>query len=708
MGCRPSKHKVEPAILNASKSQVLSPKPTKKKKRSTQKGSTNSIPPEQVSTQPRPPPTLSPPPAPPPQPLEIIPEKYLLSTAPDFSVPYNVVSHVWGKVSPQQHHRSNRLNLLVSSPEKLDRITALADATKMPLWVDFFSIDQTNPSDKCHQIGIMRDIYSKAVKTYVCLTCPEKIKLDELVGVDFERAATCRAGKKYDGEDCAEIRNRVQKFSDALSVYNSRIWTLQEAILSRNLYYTCCCLSGSCSRTVVSRSSILTAIETVAQFYACNAPHEMITAQLKQYREDVGVILGVLEQTEPEFKKKLVQFMLSRGCSQIQDYYFGVQAVAGFTQQFDYTTRVDVVVNWLAAYTFPLLQFDCIAALSNNRNWFTPVGLNLQGRTMQEVFRITANMNLEPTVCDIHANGVDLVCYNTSIASFKGLGPPMAATTWMEVLDFAYMFGTLQFKPSDNLAGKQNNTDRMHVAVSQVLILIAVETGLLEEEPNVFLINKVFDYLDRGARRYGYFGFCDELQRRKMDISIAARNMRKQATMAAAGGTVIRQSLLEAFPRETALCELLTVVLWAMRMSEDGWYNPFPSFLWKFLSESLAFACSSAGLALAIQMDGSITASIPSDYSPKPLYAMKLGVVSGGSVFCLVTDKNPAHDSELICLGGRWFLSTTSVDKETRVCLVNRLTPVIGVFSDASAYSPIMGIQVSQITDYESLVIIKQ
>ncbi|KAJ3029641.1 UNVERIFIED_CONTAM: hypothetical protein HDU68_011545 [Siphonaria sp. JEL0065] len=686
MGCQPSKQKVDPVpLLEASK---LSLTPSiKQAVPKTRKKSVKAVTVKSSFSKKEPTPS-QPNHKPQPQPA-IVPEKYLLSTAPDFSAQYNVVSHVWGSVSPQPH-RSNRPNLLVSSPEKLSRITNLADTTKIPLWVDFYSIDQSSTSDKCHQIGIMGEIYTRAEKTYVCLTCPEKRALDALVGTDFERAEICRSGRKYKGEDCTEIRDRVSKYSRALNVYNSRVWTLQEAILSRDLVYTCCCLNAVCSRTMVSRRGLLNAIQTVANFYRVNAPHEMITAQLRQYREDVGVVLGDLDRHQQGFKKRLVQFLLSRGCSQIQDYYFGIQAVApGSLTKFEYTTDYKRAVGWLAAYTFPLICFD--DGDSDGANWFVPNDINVRGMTMQEVFRITGTMNSEPTTCDIHADTNSLTCSNVSVVSPHILG----LATRMEVLDFAYNFGT---QPYDNLAGKYNNNDQLHIAVSQLVVLIASETGLMDREPDIDKLNIVFDYLDRGARRYGYFGFCNELQHNKMSISISARSM----TRGINSGTHNKDSIIKNLP-SAKLCDLLTVVLWGMRMSEDGWYNPFPSKLWKTLSESLAFACSSVGLIVSFAMDGSITINKPSKFSARALYAMKVGVAGRIPLLCLTTEQHVLN-SELICLGGSWFM-TKNVSLDDGVCTLDRVTPVFGVYSHESAYSKATGIEVSQSMDHESLVV---
>ncbi|PMD31123.1 HET-domain-containing protein, partial [Hyaloscypha variabilis F] len=83
--------------------------------------------------------------------------------------PYEAISYVWGDATPRNRLRCNGRRYLVSD-NLYDAIrnVRFKDEPRI-IWVDALCIDQANLGERSHQVLLMRDIYSRAQRTLICL-----------------------------------------------------------------------------------------------------------------------------------------------------------------------------------------------------------------------------------------------------------------------------------------------------------------------------------------------------------------------------------------------------------------------------------------------------------------------------------------------------------------------------------------------------------
>ena len=86
------------------------------------------------------------------------------------SVPsYEAVSYVWSLISGQKEIRVNGLPLVVPAAAA-EVLQHLREPTAVKVvWIDSICINQTNDSERNHQVAIMGHIYQKTAKTLVWL-----------------------------------------------------------------------------------------------------------------------------------------------------------------------------------------------------------------------------------------------------------------------------------------------------------------------------------------------------------------------------------------------------------------------------------------------------------------------------------------------------------------------------------------------------------
>lgn len=154
--------------------------------------------------------------------------------------PYVALSYVWGPRKDILRARTLGGPEVGSLPSVLPR--TIEDALDVTirlgfrhLWVDFYCIEQDNASDKQSQIKQMANIYSHAFATICALEAHPDMGLP---GVSRLRPGS--VSFQTQGSTYLSLRwpNTLQRTTRD-SLWNSRAWTFQEALLSRRcLFFT--------------------------------------------------------------------------------------------------------------------------------------------------------------------------------------------------------------------------------------------------------------------------------------------------------------------------------------------------------------------------------------------------------------------------------------------------------------------------------------
>jgi hypothetical protein len=150
--------------------------------------------------------------------------------------PYIALSYTWGRRPPKHEiqlngHtfqvRPNLLSALRQLPECKGRVKASY------FWIDAICINQTDTSERNHQVAMMRDIYSRATAVFAWLgpgfpgsdLAMEALRHDE-------------PGIENDAEP-ATARSRLALNKLFNNPYFTRLWVVQEFILAKDLWILC-------------------------------------------------------------------------------------------------------------------------------------------------------------------------------------------------------------------------------------------------------------------------------------------------------------------------------------------------------------------------------------------------------------------------------------------------------------------------------------
>jgi hypothetical protein len=152
---------------------------------------------------------------------------------------YSAVSYTWGRKT-----RSSRLLWVDGKPCHLrPSLWALIQGLRHPhelktLWIDAFSIDQSNVSERNHQVHLMGKIYSGAAQVLVWLG---HMQDDSNIAFDFMNQVAISRGSGHQDHHDIDIS---QEAANAVSLlchrdYWFRAWIRQEIILARSIALYC-------------------------------------------------------------------------------------------------------------------------------------------------------------------------------------------------------------------------------------------------------------------------------------------------------------------------------------------------------------------------------------------------------------------------------------------------------------------------------------
>jgi len=162
--------------------------------------------------------------------------------------PYEAISYVWGDPTPRNQIRCNeRRHLIGDNLYDALRNVRLENEPRI-IWVDALCINQANLGERSHQVLLMRNIYSQARKTLICLDIKPSIDPDEVHWTDIAYEAiliitnwsernSFPSWHRCLQSDESDLPPLQAKHADALKRLFSckwfcRVWIIQESVLS--------------------------------------------------------------------------------------------------------------------------------------------------------------------------------------------------------------------------------------------------------------------------------------------------------------------------------------------------------------------------------------------------------------------------------------------------------------------------------------------
>lgn len=159
---------------------------------------------------------------------------------------YEALSYAWGTVYHQDsiYIEEQPKLVTVSLYEALQHLRHTARERVM--WIDAVCIDQSSLEERSHQVGMMSDIFSRALNTTIWLgkgsdECALAMKMLERMGGDSDLHLNPALTPHVEIEDESLLSTRVVAGMERFfcAPWWSRVWTLQEYVLSRQTTFQC-------------------------------------------------------------------------------------------------------------------------------------------------------------------------------------------------------------------------------------------------------------------------------------------------------------------------------------------------------------------------------------------------------------------------------------------------------------------------------------
>jgi hypothetical protein len=194
-------------------------------------------------------------------------------------------------------------------------------------WIDQISIDQGHIAERSQQVTVMPKIYRRARKVIIWLDNLSKVTMEALnLGLLNEPYANGHDSRRID-----KNRQVVRELSS--HAYWSRVWTVQEVVLARNvdIVYTSGSLPLAKAQQIVARlDDRMLAASSMFKWFIQNATN--------------------LGQTPPRYSHyrldHMVQYFSNAGCSDLRDKVFGIQGLLKESKRIriDYSKTVEQVL----------------------------------------------------------------------------------------------------------------------------------------------------------------------------------------------------------------------------------------------------------------------------------------------------------------------------------------------------------------------------
>jgi hypothetical protein len=285
------------------------------------------------------------------------------------------LSYAWGKPKFTQHLEEAATNTAISLTESLhEALQALRHPnTSRWMWVDAVCIAQGDTEEKNHQVRQMADIYREAESVIVWIGNDDFLDIFEKLS-DVARACrkAIQSGYASDAKDCItneEVNTalrqcNLQEFRDFLDrPWFSRVWTVQEFILAKQLYI-------HVGRASIAFPMFDCAVRACSEYFFQNISH--ISGLGKLYRiMHLVWFRDIFTHEEKNVDQQKIsrlydclQVLNSRQCTNEQDKFYSVLGLipnsSDVSPNYEFTifdVRMDVTKKLLLAGNLWIL--DC-------------------------------------------------------------------------------------------------------------------------------------------------------------------------------------------------------------------------------------------------------------------------------------------------------------------------------------------------------------
>lgn len=285
---------------------------------------------------------------------------------------YTALSYVWGDFDQNQKYTiccgDSTIEITRNCSDALHALRR--QFGKMGIWVDSICIDQSNKTERNHQVQMMGEVYSHAKMVYVWLNFTRYTSHEDRGAFKpLRRLAEddSKSSKRWYGIQCVDTVNMYQIFKHEWFI---RGWTLQEAALAQNLTFVAV-------DDRISLNEILPAIEHLrkVQNYHPGQNDLFHLTELRKMFTANGHPHLVPFDTGP-----IIQQMRRRRVSQNHDLayaYYGLLKKAGAPlTEVDYTKRAGQI---LCDFFRDLVRWDrSFLALLEDAGTATPTWLPFQ------------------------------------------------------------------------------------------------------------------------------------------------------------------------------------------------------------------------------------------------------------------------------------------------------------------------------------------
>ncbi|MCJ1400145.1 hypothetical protein MMC11_003349 [Xylographa trunciseda] len=264
------------------------------------------------------------------------PLKYELKTI-SINDPFCALSYQWGdkKITTPITLKDYTMDITINLNSALRHLRRYCPREGLRLWVDAISIDQEDGGEVKSHLTRMRDIYSKAQRTYMFLGDETQDSIDAIKffnGCDAATAQTDDLLANYSANESKWLKFRTSILD---RLYFSRLWIVQEVVMSNNPLVVC----GTQEiewRAVSRLSSLITHHGLLAFLIPVNFMTQFKdnANMLQKYR--VERIAG----TEPNLLFWVTQFANQR-CKHDKDRIFGLLGLASDRKELELVLNYD-------------------------------------------------------------------------------------------------------------------------------------------------------------------------------------------------------------------------------------------------------------------------------------------------------------------------------------------------------------------------------
>ncbi|KAF5594285.1 heterokaryon incompatibility protein het-6 [Fusarium pseudocircinatum] len=276
--------------------------------------------------------------------------------------PYSALSYTWA----DEHGDTSLSNLIfLNEEQKVLRITrncdralrSLRHKTKSKLlWVDSICIDQSSPSERSHQVGLMKSIYSKAttVHSYV----GETVCGDDSTGTE---AMTLLNDLQVNGISDILSPSKTSNISILNKFfarpYFARLWVVQELLLAQSLTIDC----GEVSLKVTN--------ESISQLYERGV-------KVPSWIRFAGKASSNTEQNPLDLRDLLAATSVCR-VTDLRDKIFGLLGLISNVQASELSPDYELMVRevYIGVATYLMQESHCCDLIQHAnpywvRRWF--------------------------------------------------------------------------------------------------------------------------------------------------------------------------------------------------------------------------------------------------------------------------------------------------------------------------------------------------